>query len=90
MVARQGGGEGIGFEETKSTIQVVATSPSDTMPEEDGRQRIAYSFVGDGAQSASEIYWDAEAGIGYESSAGRHMSMAGLTMTLIGAFAYIL
>jgi hypothetical protein len=59
-----------------TTISVVATSPisannSEIMP---GR-RIAFSFVGDAAISASNIYWDPEAGIGYSenSSGGGHL-----------------
>jgi hypothetical protein len=45
---------------TDETIDVLATS-SDS----DDYQRIAFSFVGAAAQSASDIYWDPQAGIGY-------------------------
>ena len=83
QVARQG--DGITMNETKTTIQVVATSPAEE--EEEGRQRIAYSFVGDGAQSASEIYWDPEAGIGYESGAGRHVLSMSFAVSFVGALA---
>lgn len=59
LSARQGAAP----EETASiTIQVVATSP----PGNETAKEIAYSFVGDGAQGASHIYWDPEAGIGYQ------------------------
>ena len=81
LVARQG--DGVGLSETKSTIQVVATSPTDG----DG-QIIAYSFIGDGAHSASEIYWDPQAGIGYSSATSRHVSVVGLAVSLFGALAY--
>jgi hypothetical protein len=62
-----------------ATIRVVATSaPTPTNNSEDNSednsetmpaQRIAFSFVGDAAISASNIYWDPEAGIGYSESA---------------------
>ena len=48
------------------TIQVVATSPMEYGNET--TQIIAYSFVGSSAQNASYIYWDPEAGIGYEAT----------------------
>ena len=73
----------MGPEETKSTIEVIATSPTDS----DG-QIIAYSFVGDGAHSATEIYWDPQAGIGYSSALGRQVSFTTLALSLFGAFAY--
>ena len=41
---------------SNKTIEVIATSPS--VEEEEGTQTIAYSFVGSGAHSASEIYWE--------------------------------
>ena len=44
-------------------IEVIATSPND------GSDMIAFSFVGDEAHSAPDIYWDPEAGIGYSSAA---------------------
>ena len=81
LVSRQRNDVGLG--ETKSTIQVVATSPTD-----DGGQIIAYSFIGDGAHSASEIYWDPQAGIGYSAAMGRQVSFAGLAVSLFGVLAY--
>ena len=46
-------------------LQVVATSPTDaTNPTE---EQIAFSFIGDGAKSSPDIYWDPEAGVGYAS-----------------------
>jgi hypothetical protein len=64
----QRSGDGVGV---PTTIRVVATSPisaddSEIMPE----RRIAFSFVGDAAISASNIYWDPEAGIGYSDGSG--------------------
>lgn len=54
--------------ELGTTIQVVATSPpvqGERQPGDKSSEFIAFSFVGEGAQSASEIYWDPEAGVGY-------------------------
>jgi hypothetical protein len=48
------------------TVQVIATSPLEYGNET--TQVIAYSFVGSAAQNASYIYWDPEAGIGYEAT----------------------
>lgn len=48
-----------------ATIEVVATSPSDSS----SGSKIAFSFIGDAAQSASDIFWDPEAGINYASGA---------------------
>ena len=44
------------------TIAVVATKPVDPM-----NTSIAFSFVGDAAMSATDIYWDPEAGVNYAS-----------------------
>jgi hypothetical protein len=54
-------------------LQVVATSPADaTMP---GAEQVAFSFIGEGAKSSPDIYWDPEAGVDYASSAfSRHPS----------------
>lgn len=67
---------------TPQTIKVVATSPlverADRRAQE-GKQMesIAYSFVGgDAAHRASRIYWDPSAGVDYESSSARPMSLA--------------
>ena len=54
--------------ELGTTIQVIATSPpvqGERQPGDKSSEFIAFSFVGEGAQSASEIYWDPEAGVGY-------------------------
>lgn len=57
--------ESAGNETESATIQVVGTSP------QDGTDRLAFSFVGsDAARNAETIYWDPEAGIGYERSLG--------------------
>lgn len=50
-----------------STIQVVATSPpivAERQPGDKSSEFIAFSFIGKGARSASEIYWDPQAGVG--------------------------
>lgn len=72
------------------TIHVIATSP--TQVEEDGSQKIAYSFVGEGAKSASEIYWDPEAGIEYEAEAesGSCIPSLGLVGSIVGALLVLL
>jgi hypothetical protein len=44
------------------TISVVATSPLDTTS-----NSIAFSFIGDAAKSADDIFWDPETGINYAS-----------------------
>jgi len=66
---------------TTSRIEVVATSPISLGNET--FQSIAYSFVGQGAHSASDIYWDPETGIDYVSSAFR--SLPGIVGTFVGA-----
>ena len=43
---------------------MVATKPVDAM-----NNSIAFSFVGDAAKSAMDIYWDPEAGIEYDVNA---------------------
>jgi hypothetical protein len=56
---------------TPTTISVVATSPQTDLVDtpNPAQQWIAFSFVGDGAMSASNIYWDPETGVGYSGSA---------------------
>jgi hypothetical protein len=76
-----------------STIQVIATSQADN--ETDNFQNIAYSFVGRGAHSASDIYWDPQAGIGYEepesgASHGLSYSIGLVATSLMGAMLCIL
>jgi hypothetical protein len=51
------------------TIAVIATSPSPNMTDAVSSNEIAFSFVGGPAQTAANIYWDPEAGIGYEEEA---------------------
>ena len=62
------------FEDERSldTIRVVATSPPQNGNET--FQVIAYSFVGEAAQNATEIYWDPEAGISYSAAWGSSFS----------------
>lgn len=74
-----------------TTIEVVATSPEEQGT--DNHQAIAYSFVGESAHSAGEIYWDPEAGIGYGEapvSAGWASARSfSLATTLFGALLYV-
>jgi hypothetical protein len=80
---------------TESTVAVVATSPaspsflvlgdSDVMIDE-----IAFAFVGENAQGASDIYWDPEAGIGYKSSAITRNIFPSAMLVLGGAAAFLL
>jgi hypothetical protein len=58
------------------TIAVIATSPSPNMNDEESSNEIAFSFVGGPAQTAVNIYWDPEAGIGYEEATGNANSGA--------------
>ena len=53
------------------TIAVIATSPSTNIT-----NAIAFSFVGGPAQTAANIYWDPEAGIGYKEATGNANSGA--------------
>ncbi|KAL7567427.1 hypothetical protein ACA910_021389 [Epithemia clementina (nom. ined.)] len=46
---------------SKTKLQVVATIP-------EGRDWVAYSFVGPDAHSATDIYWDPQAGISYSEA----------------------
>jgi hypothetical protein len=57
-------------------ITVIATSPSPNMDETEFSNEIAFSFVGGPAQTAVNIYWDPEAGIGYEEATGNANSGA--------------
>jgi hypothetical protein len=69
-----------GVAEDTVTIQVVATTPSD------GTDRLAFSFVGSAAQTASDIYWDPETGIGYSSWAVTHTAtLVGVLMSSVAA-----
>lgn len=67
-------------------LQVVATSPSEgAVP---GAEQVAFSFIGDGAKSSSDLYWDPEAGVGYASAASRWAMVLSSSciaaMTLLG------
>jgi hypothetical protein len=73
-------------------LLVVATSPAVArMP---GAEQVAFSFIGEGAKSSPDIYWDPEAGVDYASStaASRHpwrtmvlsSSACIVAMTLLG------
>lgn len=60
------------------TINVIATSapPSGRRLMDNGTiETIAFSFVGAGAKGSSDIYWDPEAGIGYDTSGGRRFGV---------------
>ena len=76
--------------ELGTTIQVVATSPpivSERQPGDKSSEFIAFSFVGEGARSASEIYWDPEAGVGYgtsTSTSGAERVLSGSILNVIG------
>lgn len=76
------------------TVQVVATSPSYESERRrvEGKtaQSIAFSFVGNAAHQASEIFWDPTAGVSYSesSSAGRlayaaSVSLVGILSVLV-------
>lgn len=70
-----------------TTIQVVATSPpvlGERQPGDKSSEYIAFSFVGEGSRSASEIYWDPQAGIRYgtEASATSGAGVARFVSTL--------
>ena len=60
--------------ESSVPIKVIATSPSDDTG------KVAFSFVGDAAMAAENIYWDPEAGIGYSDGSG----VASLLITFTG------
>lgn len=74
-------------EVTAKTIEVIATSPPSLGNET--YQSIAYSFVGTGAHSASEIYWDPSTGIGYEDSSAFSVSMMGFAGSLVAALVFV-
>jgi hypothetical protein len=75
-----------------TSIRVVATSPTSADDSEITKERrIAFSFVGDAAMSASNIYWDPEAGIGYsgENSSG-HVGRLGTSLLFLsGALSWM-
>jgi len=81
--------------ELTSTIQVVATSPpivSDRLPGDKSSEFIAFSFVGDAARSASEIYWDPEAGVGYGAGTSGVAALAtslSVFCVVIGAILFV-
>jgi hypothetical protein len=64
------------------TISVVATSPLDT--ESDW---IAFSFIGDAAKFADDIYWDPEMGVNYASgSVQAALSSIGIVVGAVCTF----
>ncbi|CAB9502080.1 expressed unknown protein [Seminavis robusta] len=71
------------LEEVEDIVVVATYAPS--MGNET-QQQIAYSFVGPKAQHADEIYWDPEAGIGYETKSGA-MSSTGVGMMVSAVLA---
>jgi hypothetical protein len=64
-----------------TTIQVVGTAP------QDGSNRLAFSFVGSGAQNASVIYWDPETGISYEAGSSAISLGSGIAFVAATALA---
>lgn len=69
-------------EDVGPRIDVIAKSPND------GTDRIAFSFVGEAAMGAADIYWDPEAGVSYSASgvAGVILSSAAVLSALTLAF----
>lgn len=67
-----------------ATIQVIATSPLESSTTSES---IAFSFVGDAAHSAADIYWDPEAGIQYKSGAAQ---LALSSIGVIAGAAYVM
>lgn len=66
--------------EESTTIEVVATSIST----DGNNEEIVFSFIGSGAQSASDIYWDPEAGVNFRSGAPAFVVSFGLlAMTVV-------
>jgi hypothetical protein len=53
--------------EGADNIQVIATSP---LANAANANEIAFSFVGEAARTAQDIYWDPEAGVEYLSTSG--------------------
>ena len=81
VVARNtDGSESSNATKSKDTVSVIGTSPEQLGNET--YQLIAYSFVGEAAQGASEIYWDPETGIGYSGAAYGF----GFAASIIGSF----
>jgi hypothetical protein len=73
---------------TTEEIQVIATSPN-TNDTEDSDQ-IAFSFVGEKAQNASDIFWDPSAGVGYESGAVSMAATFSLAMVTVSSLLFLL
>ena len=61
------------------TIEVIATSPAD------GDDSVAFSFVGDSAGMAGDIYWDPEVGVGYTSTSSVSQFMLSSVAVLASA-----
>ena len=82
-MSRSGAGlENLDATTPATTIQVVATSPRAVEgsryldgTKTKGEEKIAFSFIGNAVHLATDIYWDPEAGVGYESGAATPISM---------------
>ena len=73
------------LEEQSTTISVVATKSAETSDEEDPDNtynEIAFSFVGAG-RGASRIYWDPEAGVGYNEASAAMKAAGGVVTSLV-------
>lgn len=71
-----------------STIQVIATSPpifGERLPGDKSSEYIAFSFIGEAARSATEIYWDPEAGVGYGTETSSGVGRFSLGLSLLSA-----
>lgn len=68
--------EALVLNSTNVTIDVIATSPIDNS------NLVAFSFVGDDAQGAGDIYWDPDVGVGYRDVRAR--TTFAVTGSLIG------
>ena len=73
------------------TIRVIATSPDDTLTgDSSNQQQIAFSFLGESAKSARDIYWDPSAGVAYESGAGTATVLFGYLSGRMATLAFAL
>ena len=79
--------------EIVSTIQVIASSPpipGNRLPGDKSSEYIAFSFIGDAARSATEIYWDPEAGVGYGAGTSGVACMSSSLIVVCGILCAIL
>lgn len=58
-------------------IEVIATSPVD------GSDVVAFSFVGDAARMAEDIYWDPTVGVAYAASSAVASAIIGSSLALL-------